>query len=327
MRHMISVIIPTYNRSYLLGQTLESILGQTYEVWECIVVDDGSSDYTPELMEFYVRKDKRFHYVERPANRSKGANSCRNYGFELSGGQLIKWFDSDDILHPNYMASKLASYEDNTDVIICNFDYFDIDTSLAMKVVNHSEDERLLADYVTGRINLNLQSVLWKKEAVKNFKFDESLYRAQEVDFHFRILKEKKVIASFVDEALVSIRGQKESLTGNFKGGRFESVQSELRVRRQILDYVVNLEGRDIELRKCLRMYLNGLRSFLKFSSLNKLMKELKLLESILCLKGNYWQWKFGLLVLLVISGGTGREYRLHKHFFNLNGYLCNKNH
>ena len=84
MPDLISIIIPTYNRSHLLGETLDSVLIQTYRNWECIVVDDGSTDYTPELMEFYIRKDSRFSFYRRPEEKAKGANACRNYGFEKS---------------------------------------------------------------------------------------------------------------------------------------------------------------------------------------------------------------------------------------------------
>lgn len=83
---LVSIIIPTYNRAHLIGETLDSVLAQIYTNWECIVVDDGSTDSTAELLAFYVEKDSRFQYHHRPKDRLKGANACRNYGFELSRG-------------------------------------------------------------------------------------------------------------------------------------------------------------------------------------------------------------------------------------------------
>ena len=79
---LVSIIIPTYNRAHFIGETLESVLAQTYHNWECIVIDDGSTDYTDELMEFYCEKDSRIQYYHRPSHKPKGANACRNYGFE-----------------------------------------------------------------------------------------------------------------------------------------------------------------------------------------------------------------------------------------------------
>lgn len=98
---LVSVIIPTYNRAYIIGETLNSVLVQTYTRWECIVVDDGSTDYTDELMKFYCENDDRIHYYHRPADKPKGANACRNYGFSKSKGEYIQWLDSDDLLSTN----------------------------------------------------------------------------------------------------------------------------------------------------------------------------------------------------------------------------------
>ena len=95
MNPTISIIIPTYNRAELLKGTLDSVMKQTYEQWECIIVDDGSSDNTKQVVENYINKDSRFKYYERPPSLNKGANACRNYGFKQSKGSFVKWFDSE----------------------------------------------------------------------------------------------------------------------------------------------------------------------------------------------------------------------------------------
>jgi glycosyltransferase involved in cell wall biosynthesis len=98
MNPLISIIIPTYNRAQVISKTLESIIAQTFTDWECIIVDDGSTDNTEEVIDNYIKKDSRFRYFKRPQDRIKGPNSCRNFGFELSKGSWINWFDSDDLL-------------------------------------------------------------------------------------------------------------------------------------------------------------------------------------------------------------------------------------
>lgn len=110
---LVSVIIPTYNRAHLIGETLESILAQTYSQWECIVVDDGSSDSTEEVMGEYLKKDSRFKFYHRPTERIKGANACRNYGFENSTGDYVIWFDSDDLMTSNHIALKVEQIVSN----------------------------------------------------------------------------------------------------------------------------------------------------------------------------------------------------------------------
>ncbi len=83
---LISIIIPVYNREKLLAFTLDSIINQSYQNWECILVDDCSTDSTFFLMQEYQKKDKRIKAFKRPLSLRKGANSCRNYGFLQASG-------------------------------------------------------------------------------------------------------------------------------------------------------------------------------------------------------------------------------------------------
>ena len=113
MNPLLSIIIPTYNRAHLIGETLDSVLGQTYKNWECIIVDDGSTDKTPEVIANYIQKDSRFQFYNRPSDRPKGANACRNFGYEISTGKYVKWFDSDDIMHPEFLEKQINVLKTN----------------------------------------------------------------------------------------------------------------------------------------------------------------------------------------------------------------------
>ena len=99
---LVSIIIPTYNRAHIIHETLDSVLSQSYTNWKCIVVDDGSTDTTEEVLKSYVKKDARFQYNKRPIDRKKGANACRNYGLDLAKGAYIVFFDSDDVFYYVY---------------------------------------------------------------------------------------------------------------------------------------------------------------------------------------------------------------------------------
>src|SRR5690554_5694001 len=93
----ISIIIPVFNRQKLIKETLDSVLAQIYENWECIVVDDGSTDETWEVLEQYAKKDARIKIHKRHRD-PKGAPTCRNIGMELSEGEYLIFLDSDDLL-------------------------------------------------------------------------------------------------------------------------------------------------------------------------------------------------------------------------------------
>lgn len=105
--NLVSIIIPNYNRANLIGETLESILKQTYTNWECIIVDDGSTDDSITIIEEYLERDNRFILFTRPTNFPKGANACRNIGMRKSIGDYIIFFDSDDLMMENHVESKL----------------------------------------------------------------------------------------------------------------------------------------------------------------------------------------------------------------------------
>lgn len=108
---LVSIIIPAYNRAHYLVETLNSVQAQTYSNWECIVIDDGSNDDTESVLQEFL-KDTRFKYLKRPDHLSKGANSCRNYGFEKSVGDFIQWFDSDDLMVATHLEDLVTAIKE-----------------------------------------------------------------------------------------------------------------------------------------------------------------------------------------------------------------------
>lgn len=96
---MISVIIPVYNRPQLVSEAIESVLAQTYSDWELIVVDDGSTDETWDVLSQYSLQDNRIKIFKRERG-PKGASTCRNIGINFASGEYLMFLDSDDLLSP-----------------------------------------------------------------------------------------------------------------------------------------------------------------------------------------------------------------------------------
>ena len=94
-----SVIIPTYNRAHLVGETIESVLAQTFKDFELIIVDDGSTDNTKEVVSKYL-SDPRVKYIYQE-NKERAA--ARNNGIKNSNGKWMAFLDSDDLLLPNHL--------------------------------------------------------------------------------------------------------------------------------------------------------------------------------------------------------------------------------
>lgn len=187
MLPVVSIIIPTYNRAHLIVETLDSIISQTYKNWECIIVDDGSSDGTSELMQKYCNADNRFEYIRRPENKKKGANSCRNEGFRVSKGEFVQWFDDDDVMLPDFLDSKINSFNSRTELVICNGFYTDSNLN-KLEVTKMDCDTNLFEGIIFWSNQVMNPSILFKKSFLNNKTlFLEELAKSQEFEFFSRL--------------------------------------------------------------------------------------------------------------------------------------------
>ncbi len=109
----VSFVIPAKNAEAWIAETLESVIEQTYKDWECIVVDDHSTDDTAEVVRFYIKMDERIKLVENRAG--KGRSAARNYGNRVASGDIIMVLDSDDIAQPNRAEETVKFFDDNKD--------------------------------------------------------------------------------------------------------------------------------------------------------------------------------------------------------------------
>jgi len=187
MDSLISIIIPTFNRAHIIGETLASVSAQTHSNWECIVVDDGSTDNTPEILKEYVENDGRFKYYMRPNHLPKGANSCRNYGFEMSQGDFVNWFDSDDIMLPNFLKCKMDAMTDSLEFVYCSGFYVN-DQLEDRKKITLIETNNIYKDYALWNLHLFTPSMLFRKSfLVDKPLFNTQIVRFQDTEFFSRV--------------------------------------------------------------------------------------------------------------------------------------------
>lgn len=111
----ISVVMPAYNAEKFIGESIESVINQTYQDWELIVVDDGSKDRTAEIAQGYADKDSRIKVFTK---ENGGISRALNYGLERAQSPWIARLDADDIALPERFAKQLAIAESNPDVVI-----------------------------------------------------------------------------------------------------------------------------------------------------------------------------------------------------------------
>lgn len=214
MELLVSIIIPTHNRAHLIGETLDSIIAQTHTNWECIIIDDGSTDNSYDLIAKYCTKDHRIQYYQRPADRPKGANACRNYGFEFSKGKYIKWFDSDDIMLPEHLAILVNTLQnEGVDFVVGDSLTFEQGKEINFKPYefDKSNVQMDVLKFAQNQIGWITDDFLGKKTTLTDFKFNEKLEDGQEYNLFVRyLLSNKKGI--FVDEIITRMRVHSQSL-------------------------------------------------------------------------------------------------------------------
>lgn len=279
---LISIIIPTFNRSHLIGETLTSIIKQTYTNWECIVVDDGSTDDTNEVMKAYCKKDNRFKYHHRPKDRPKGANACRNYGFEKSKGEYINWFDSDDVLIDVCLENKVKAFTNEINMVICAVFY--VDENLKNK---QKQDlilkTNLYKDYVLWNLKIITDSVLFRKSfLVDKDLFSLKISRGQETELFSRLffgIKENTF--KILNQPLILYR--QHSNTKSFTNFNYNKNYKESQAYIAIENFKKALILRDIELfyyfyETLIRLFFRGIEKKHISNSKNILLNTVRII-------------------------------------------------
>lgn len=123
MNILVSIIVPCYNQSHFLNESLQSVLDQTYVDWECIIVNDGSLDNTESIAQQWCEKDNRFSYLYK---ENGGLSSARNAGITQSDGEYILPLDADDYIHKDYLSKLVPKlYQDESLAIVsCYSEFF-----------------------------------------------------------------------------------------------------------------------------------------------------------------------------------------------------------
>ena len=196
MSSLVSIIIPTYNRASLLKETLSSIQAQTYTHRECIIVDDGSTDNSMKLLKKIQEADDRFKIFQREAHLKKGGNTCRNIGLDKAEGKYIQFFDSDDIMKPAMIQSKVELLEAKRCAYVisktANFEHPDVTTITDVhdRFYTFKEYPITHVNYVTQVINWLTPDFMGEATLFDTLRFNENLPSGQEYNLFCKLTLE-----------------------------------------------------------------------------------------------------------------------------------------
>lgn len=186
---MISIIIPTFNNFDFISETVTSIINQSSQDWECIIVDDRSALDFLTLIKDLIENKSNFLLIERPDNRLKGANSCRNIGIENAKGNFLMFLDAEDVIADNCVESRLKHITEDYNLFIFPMRSFEMEISENGKIINRypKHNEGYLNMFLSYNIPWPITSMLIRRSNIK-ILFNESLKRFQDIDFSIRLL-------------------------------------------------------------------------------------------------------------------------------------------
>lgn len=217
-----------------MGQTLDSIIAQSYQNWEAIIIDDGSSDNSIEVGKAYAEKEKNIKFIQRNTKKC-GAPVCRNLGIEHSTGDYLIFLDSDDLLADFCLKQRADTINEHPelDFLVFPMYMFTHDTINCTHVWNVENEKSDYARFLSLDAVWQTTGPIWKKEAaIKIGGFTEGLACWQDVDIHLKALENGLLYRKFYNMQPDSYYRKHES--GSISQGEISSLPK-LRSRFEIL--------------------------------------------------------------------------------------------
>ena len=206
----VSIITPTYNCAHFIGETIESVINQTYQDWEMLIVDDCSKDNTEEIVKQYSQNDNRIKYIKIEQN--SGAAMARNKAMELATGKYMAFLDSDDIWAKDKLDKQIKFMEENNYNITCT-EYEQIDEvgqslNKIIKVKKKVDYNGVLLTCPVGN-----STVMYNVENLGKFEVPNIRKRNDDA-LWLQMLKKEKYIYG-MDDVLMKYRIRSNSISSN----------------------------------------------------------------------------------------------------------------
>lgn len=229
---MISIIVPVYNAEKYLRNCIDSIINQTYKNLEVILVDDGSTDSSPQILDEYKKKDDRIMVIHQ---KNLGQSIARNYGLKMATGEYVGFVDSDDTIEPD-MFLRLRQAIDGVDLALCQYN-----TVYPNKTITSAKSEEVktltkteLWEEVFGHLNNAVWNKLFRKDLLQGVCFDENFVHGEDLIFNVLYLN-KANSGRLVNVPLYNYYKRGDSITtGKFSRVKLHEIESKDEVKRLI---------------------------------------------------------------------------------------------
>ncbi len=240
---MISVIVPIYKVEKYLKQCIDSIIAQSYTNLEIILVDDGSPDSCPEMVDAYARIDERIKVIHK---KNGGLSDARNAGLSIATGEYISFVDSDDFIHKDmFLLMMNAIAQLNADIVVANHYLFYDNTQVLDEEVNKCDKESLDGVSAIGKLYTNEQPVyvtawgkIYKRTVFENLLFPVGKLHEDVFTTYKAYARANKVV--YLDNKLYYYRQREGSIMQtNFSLRNLDALMG----LREMMNYVLTIEG------------------------------------------------------------------------------------
>ncbi len=220
--YMVSVIIPTYNSAHILGDSLGSVLSQTFKNWEIVLVDDASQDNTPTVVEKLIKNNNlngRLRYIRHKKNL--GVSSAKNTGIKAAKGEFISFLDADDTWYPYKLERVIKIFSKFPHVdLVCHNEFLSVNGKIKQKLeyskkaagIYLKDNEYVYRKLFSGNF-LSTSAVTLKKHCLEEEIFDETILVAEDYDLWLRL--SRKYGFYFLNEFLGEYRKIKTNALSN----------------------------------------------------------------------------------------------------------------
>lgn len=249
MNHLISIITPCFNSEKYIGETIQSVLNQTYLNWEWWIVDDGSTDKSLEIIKQF--KDPRIHLIALEKNL--GAAEARNIGLENAEGRFITFIDSDDVWLPHFLETSLKFLQENNEELVYST-YKRYDENMNPLLDDFLAEDHISFDRLLYNCPIPMLTALYDSERIGKIKIPEVDMRE---DFAMWLEVLKKIPhARAIKEPLAIYRIRKSSYSRN----KFKILRKQFAVYSNFLKLSLPLSTY-----YTLCWALNGMKKYEKF--------------------------------------------------------------
>lgn len=239
---MISVILPVYNKEKYIKEILTDLIQQTFSDFECIIIDDGSTDGSEVVCDQFAAADSRFRVVHIP---NGGVSHARNTALDIALGEYIAFVDADDRIHRDYLNNLYQSIQDsNADMVICSsmkiWENSDRQEKISLPFEGLKTKDEIICNFAKVQQGNGIYGYCWGKlltrQLVGDTRFDERIRLAEDLDFYIRLYPKVSAIY-FSDKPYYYYLQEAENSSMLDTGENIDYI-TQLKIQKRLADYL-----------------------------------------------------------------------------------------